>query len=146
MTKKKPFKFNTIEGYVVWNGIVLWRYSEGGEYDGTDRLSMDVMRWWFSFVEKVRLMWYKWIMFEGDRFACSETMERAAVVYLIESKDAEKRNSERQKPLSNKFYKSRVTKVNNIREKYKDKIVVLQNDTDTDLLHNEKIICQAIWC
>lgn len=100
------------------------------------------MKHWDTFLKATSKAGYDYIMFEGDRFACEKTLSMAESIFCVESTKSEERNKNRSKPVSDKFYTSRLTKVKNMKSRYKE-IVVLQNDTEEQLFSNHKILCEA---
>ena len=86
------------------------------------------------------------ILYEGDRLFNIKSLDEAnktheLIVYIVETYDTEDRHKKRNDSQSEKFIKSRITKVNNIKTYLNNKYTILNNDLHEDIHNNyEKIL------
>jgi hypothetical protein len=141
ISKGDPFKVGLIFGTLHFKEkiVVLGSYPEGQRFPGTDQFSMAVqpkaqdliISWGFQ-----RPDWA--LFFEGDRLGNRKFLEfcinaTETEIFLLEASEAVKtrRHAYRKDSQSEKFLKSRSTKINNIRTSVK-KIKLLKNETKKD--------------
>ena len=144
-TNYKTFKWKLITGHYIQelNLFILGRYDSDDTFCGTDKLSMSVQPDFMAFINKYDDMN---ILYEGDRLFNIKSLDEAnkthdLIVYIVETYDTEDRHKKRNDSQSEKFIKSRITKVNNIKTYLNNKYTILNNDLYEDIDNNyEKIL------
>ena len=127
------FKFGLVQGHYnkKINLMIIGKYGQNKTFEGTDLLSMAVHNDFKKLIQKK----YKYnILFEGDRLFTSSILEYLdkwshLQAVVINSKHTKQRHIDREDNQSERFIKSRNTKINNIvKINFKRKIIFFNND------------------
>ena len=139
----KTFKYGYLRGLHKDDFAVLGIYSNNEVFAGTDRLSMNVQGHYERFVEKKEFS----LLFEGDRLFTQKNL-----LYLVENYDTriiwldpdedilKKRHWDRQDTQSDKWLKSRATKIKNIMDND-----TIMKKTERVTEPNSKVLAQDIY-
>ena len=143
------FKFGLVQGHhnKDINLMIVGKYGQNKVFEGTDLLSMAVHNDFKKLIQKQ----YKYnILFEGDRLFTSSILEyldqwSSLNTIIIKSSHTEQRHIDREDNQSERFIKSRNTKINNIcKLKFKRKITFLNNDNQEELEKNFQAIKKIV--
>lgn len=114
---KQAFKYGLLRGYIVDNVAILGIYNKKDVFCGTDKLSLAVQKDYEKFIKNFDYN----ILFEGDRLFTEknllylqENYETKLIVLDLDLETLEKRRIKRKDTQSDKFKKSRHTKIQNI--------------------------------
>jgi len=146
----KLFKFKKLYGHYneLLNLIILGKYEKNELFAGTDKLSMAVQPDFEEFIDKDKPPYN--ILFEGDRLFNIKTLSKVKTkmslqVYIILSNNTKKRHIDRKDNQSEKFIKSRITIIENIKKFLKDDYVILTNNKHEDIKKNYNIIADNFY-
>ena len=113
----KFFKYGLLRGYISGDTAILDIYQQNDTFGGTDKLSMAVQKDYEKFLQITDNN----VLFEGDRLFTKKNLlhlqdkyEQKFIILDLDKKTLEKRHEERNDTQSEKFKKSRQTKINNI--------------------------------
>jgi uridine kinase len=132
------FKYGLVRGENT-NGIYFIGVFDGDKFEGTDKLSMAVQGDFIDFVKNY-LREDDVVILEGDRlFTKSLIEELKPEIIIIECDDdvLEKRHKIRKDSQSETFLTGRRTKINNIKQAYKHRILNNNNEDDFWVCINE---------
>ena len=143
---KKTFKFGLVRGYLKDNVAILGIYNKKEVFGGTDKLSMAVQKDYEKFITNLDCD----ILFEGDRLFTEknllhiqENYEHKLIVLDLDKETLEQRHIERNDTQSDKFKKSRHTKIqnmlNNKRLKPDLKVIQIKDKQKAGIIADEVI-------
>ena len=123
--------------------VILGVYKNNEIFSGTDKLSMAVQPDFAEFLVNNKPKYN--VLFEGDRLFNMKTISIAqeymnVKIYILHSNNTFERHLERKDNQSEKFIKSRLTKLTNIKNLLDNKYEILVNDNNNDLEKNYKTI------
>jgi cytidylate kinase len=132
------FKSGLIRGHYLkeYNLLIVGIYNTFKKFKGTDLLSMSAQA---DFKKLIDLNKYN-IVFEGDRLFTNDILEYVnkkyklnAIILKTTNENIEKRHKQRKDKQTEKFLKSRNTKINNILKNPNLKIQTFNNDNFEDM-------------
>jgi|SRR5210317_439186 len=113
----KFFQYGLLRGYISDNVAILGIYKPNDTFGGTDKLSMAVQKDYEKFLQ---ITDYN-VLFEGDRLFTEKNLldlhekyEQKFIVLDLDEETLEQRHVDRNDTQSDKFKKSRHTKIQNI--------------------------------
>ena len=151
--KPKLFKFRKLRGeYYKEDSIYLLGVYDDKLFSGTDRLSMAVQPDVIKFLTYIKENSYdSIIVFEGDRLFNKSFIESIrdiadSKIYLlqVDEEELEKRHIKRNDTQSEKWLKGRITKIQNIIDKYGKQIELMSNKDEEELENNVRNIWQSL--
>jgi predicted transcriptional regulator len=142
--KGRPFRYELVRGLQFDEAeiIVLGIY-DGGEFQGTDRLSMAVQPDAIQLIDTLNAsrQFCGWtVMFEGDRlFNCSfleflSPCLKEAILLEAGDKTLAARHQKRGDSQTGKWLKGRKTKYYNLRNKFEFTVFKHEDDSDTEAI------------
>jgi len=139
-----PFSYGQVKGvYDKEKKVYFIGVFDGSTFEGTDKLSMAVQPFFIKF-----LNWCEGgiVIFEGDRLFNQSLFDRdfnfVKIIIKADEEILESRHKERGDTQSNKFLKSKKTKIENIIKNNKDCIIFTNEGDDTKII---KFIKDEIW-
>ena len=149
----KSFKFGKLYGVCYNNNVFLLGIYDKKLFSGTDRLSMAVQPDAEKFLEYMSDK-EKTIIFEGDRLFNVKFLDQCinrskCKIYILSAKKEiiETRHIDRKDTQTDKFKKSRHTKITNIFKyffQYKENLRLLDNNNKKELKNNVDLLWQDL--
>jgi len=141
----KTFKYGLVRGlYNEENNLYFLGIYDNSVFCGTDKLSMAVQPDFLNLVEKIPEATF---VFEGDRLFNQSLFDKKdceIIVLNVTEKTNEERHKKRNDNQTEKFKKSKKTKIKNILSK--NKVTLLNNDTEEDNKKAKETILKLIKC
>jgi len=141
----KTFKYGLVRGlYNEENNLYFLGIYDNSVFCGTDKLSMAVQPNFLNLVEKIPEATF---VFEGDRLFNQSLFDKKdceIIVLNVTEKTNEERHKKRNDNQTEKFKKSKKTKIKNILSK--NKVTLLNNDTEEDNKKAKETILKLIKC
>lgn len=94
--------------------LILGKY-DGTTFEGSDKLSMAIMRDLDVFIESARLKKFKTVICEGDRFTNKTFIEKAKPIIVLIDNDGAEGRKKRQSNQTPRQIQSIQTRINNLR-------------------------------
>jgi dephospho-CoA kinase len=141
----KTFKYGLVRGlYNKENNLYFLGIYDNSVFCGTDKLSMAVQP---HFLKLIKELPQATFVFEGDRLfnqSLFDKQECEIVVLNVTDKTKKERHEQRNDNQSDQFKRSKKTKIKNILSK--NKVTILNNDTEKDNQEAKKTILNLIKC
>ncbi len=142
--KKSSFKFGKLRGECYPDNVFLFGIYDEKLFSGTDRLSMAVQPDTVDFLKYICDKKEKYsVIFEGDRLFNGSFIEKMkeygeCKIYMLTAHKeiTAQRHIDRQDEQTERFIKSRYTKLNNIYMKYSSEMEMLENNNEENLKTN----------
>lgn len=141
----KTFKYGLVRGlYNKENNLYFLGIYDNSVFCGTDKLSMAVQPHFLKLIQKLPEATF---VFEGDRLfnqSLFDQQECEIIVIKVTDQTKSERHKQRNDNQTEQFKKSKKTKIKNILKK--NKVTILNNDTEQDNKEAKETILKLIKC